>query len=299
MPQCFREGESFLEINGIDHWVKIAGVKNKTIPIVIVHGGPGGHAYNFERTPGPLLEEFATIVYYEQRGCGRSKAPADTTDYTIPTLIDDLDDLRHELLLEKMNLLGFSFGAELALRYTAVHPERVNKLILSSPAEISPLTALVQIQGFYSVADDTLRAEIESVLMENTAIIDKLLKIWDNTSTSVFDKFSFNNPRAAKLNRELWNESHLAHEGTPHFQNVIFESSKGDLLETAAGLETDCLIISGIHDKNGGLHYGLYLDEIMPHSELKLYRNSAHFPDIEEPERYAKDIKSFIECHDS
>lgn len=290
----FREGESFLTINDVNHWIKIKGIKNSTIPIVIVHGGPGGHNYNFERTVGPLIEEFATVIYYEQRGCGRSKAPKDTTDYSISTLISDLDGLREILGLEKMNLLGFSFGAELSLRYTVEHREFVNKLILSSPAEISTSTVLVQIQGLYSVADNDFRVEIEKILMENTPIMSKLFKIWGETSTSFFDRFSFVNPDAARLNRQLWNESNLPHEGTPHFQNVIFKNSKGNLLEVANGLETDCLIISGIHDKNGGLHYGLYLNEIMPNSELKIFKQSAHFPDIDESKKYAKEVKNFI-----
>ena len=193
-----------------------------------------------------------------------------------------------------MNLLGFSFGAELSLRYTEEHREFVNKLILSSPAEISTSTILVQIQGFYSVANKAFRVEIEKILMENISIMSKWLKIYGKTDNSFFDRFSFVNSDAAILNRQLWNESNLPHEGTPHFQNVIFKNSKGDLLEVVNGLETDCLIISGIHDKNGGLHYGLYLNEIMPNSELKIYKQSAHFPDIDESEKYAKDVKSFI-----
>ena len=113
----------------INHWVKIKGLENKTIPIIILHGGPGGNNYVFERTIGPLLEEFATIVYYEQRGCGRSYAAKDTNDYMMLTLINDLDELIETLGVEKVSLLGYSFGAELALRFTKQHPEKVNKLI--------------------------------------------------------------------------------------------------------------------------------------------------------------------------
>ena len=292
--QNLKDGETFLTINDVDHWVKIAGVENNTTPIVVVHGGPGGSNYNFEKTVGPLLEKFATIVYYEQRGCGRSKAPKDTTDYTIPTLISDLDGLREKLGLNKMTLLGFSFGGELSLRYTALHPNRVKQLILSSPVELSTSTYLIQIQGFYSVANSGLRKEIENILMENIPIQNKWFKTWGMVSASVADSFLFNNQSAAKINRQLWQEGNLPNEGVQHFQNVYFKNIKGDLLETANGLETECLIISGIHDKNGGLHYGMYLNKILPHSELKLYENSAHFPDIEESDRYAADIKNFI-----
>ena len=150
----FKEGEVYLTLNEINHWVKIKGLENKTMPIIILHGGPGGNNYVFEGTIGPLLEEFATIVYYEQRGCGRSYAAKDTNDYMMLTLINDLDELIETLGVEKVSLLGYSFGAELALRFTKQHPEKVNKLILSAPAELSTSTNLIQIQGFYSIANN-------------------------------------------------------------------------------------------------------------------------------------------------
>ena len=79
----FQNGERFYTVNGIRHWVKVKGSEHKTTPIVVVHGGPGGNNYNFEQSPGPKLEKFATVIYYEQRGSGRSDAPADPKDYRL------------------------------------------------------------------------------------------------------------------------------------------------------------------------------------------------------------------------
>lgn len=70
-----QDGVHDLNIDGIQHWCKVAGTAHNTIPFVIVHGGPGGNHYVFERTLGVRLEEYITVVYYEQRGCGRSDAP--------------------------------------------------------------------------------------------------------------------------------------------------------------------------------------------------------------------------------
>ncbi len=50
-----------------------------------------------------------TVVYYEQRGCGRSEAPQDDGEYSINTLVEDLEELRKQLHVEKINLLGYSF----------------------------------------------------------------------------------------------------------------------------------------------------------------------------------------------
>ena len=287
-----KDGEVYLNINGLKHWVKIKGSANNTTPIFIVHGGPGGNNYSFERTIGPKLEAFATIIYYEQRGSGRSEAPKDQKDYALPTLINDLDVLRDSLGIQKMNLLGYSFGAELSLRYAVVHPDRVEKLILSSPAELSTANMLVQIQGFYAIADSIMKNSIENILKDTIPVQQKLSNIWNASNTEMVDKFLFLNLENAKKNRQLWKESNLTNTGL--MAKVYMENAKGDLVEKAAGLQTPCLLICGIYDKNGGFHTGTSLKQVLPNSILKLYENSAHFPDIEETERFAADVKNFI-----
>jgi proline iminopeptidase len=52
-----KNGEYRVMINGISHWIKVEGQENNTIPLFIIHGGPGGNLYAFERTIGPLTLE--------------------------------------------------------------------------------------------------------------------------------------------------------------------------------------------------------------------------------------------------
>lgn len=51
------DGEYGVELNGIKHWVKVEGESHQTVPLVVLHGGPGGNHYTFERTVGPLLSK--------------------------------------------------------------------------------------------------------------------------------------------------------------------------------------------------------------------------------------------------
>ncbi len=287
-----KDGECYYTINGIKHWVKIKGSDNHTTPVVIVHGGPGGNNYSFERTIGPKLEEFATIVYYEQRGCGRSEAPKDPNDYLIPTLLSDLEVLRDSLGIQKMILLGYSFGAELSLWYALNHPNRVEKLILSSPAELSTSNMLVQIQGFYSIGDSIIKSGIERILKDTITIEKKFFKVWNSCPVDIVDKFLFVKSENAKKNRQLWDESNLTNTGL--MAKVYFENKRSDLIEKVSGLKIPTLMICGIYDKNGGLHTGFLLKQVLPINTVKLYENSAHFPDMEEPVRFAGDVKKFI-----
>ncbi|WP_205500126.1 alpha/beta fold hydrolase [Rufibacter psychrotolerans] len=286
------DGERFYSINGVRHWVNIKGSSKQTTPLVVVHGGPGGNNYTFERTVGPLLEKFATVVYYEQRGCGRSDAPQDPEDYLLQTLISDLEGLRQALGAPRLVLLGYSFGAELSLRYAARHPDKVEKLILSAPAELSPSNMLVQIQGFHAVGDSVLRTKIEKIIKDTTALEQKYAQVWNLSSAAVVDKFLFLDTANARRNRELWKESKLTNTGL--MAKVYLRHNKADLIRTAAGVTTPTLLISGVYDKNGGLHTGLALRQVLSHNTLKLYQNSAHFPDLEEPARFAADVQAFL-----
>ncbi len=47
-----QDGVHYLKINGILHWCKVAGRAHNTVPLIIVHGGPGGNHYVFERHLG-------------------------------------------------------------------------------------------------------------------------------------------------------------------------------------------------------------------------------------------------------
>lgn len=288
-----QDGEKFYQLNGIKHWVKIKGSRHQTTPLVIIHGGPGGNNYNFERTIGPKLEAFGTVVYYEQRGCGRSAAPTNPEDYQMKTLLSDLDILRDSLGVQKLNLLGYSFGAELALRYGTQYPNRVKKLIVSAPAELSEANMLVQIQGFYAIGDSVLRAGIEKILKDTTNLERKYSSVWNLTNSAIVDKFLFLNTEAARLNRQLWKESNFKNTGL--LAKAYLRETKKDLIPVVTGLQTPTLIISGAYDKNGGLHTGLSLKQVLPNNTLRIYENSAHFPDMEEPGRFAKDVKAFLQ----
>ncbi len=126
----------YIEVNGVKHWYKTRIKDSSDIPVVILHGGPGGFVKVFEEVPGIALEEHLSIIYYEQRGCGRSNDSEDQ-DYEIDTLLEDLKCLIEKWGYQTVHLLGYSFGAELAIEFTLKHPEYVEKLVLQSPSDLS------------------------------------------------------------------------------------------------------------------------------------------------------------------
>ncbi len=101
-------------------------------PVIVLHGGPGAD-YGYLLPGFDALAAGRELVYYDQRGGGRSPVPRD-----VPVgwreHVADLDALRRLWDLERLVILGYSWGGLLAQLYATEHPERVERLALVCPA---------------------------------------------------------------------------------------------------------------------------------------------------------------------
>lgn len=98
------------------------------IPVVVLHGGPGGGC-------SPSMRRYFDpsryrVILFDQRGCGRSRPHASVTDNTTWHLVADIELIRKTLGIEEWIVFGGSWGATLALIYAETHPEPVRNLVL-------------------------------------------------------------------------------------------------------------------------------------------------------------------------
>ncbi len=287
-------GEFTVQLNGINHWVKIEGSENETTPIVIIHGGPGGNHYVFERTAGHSLSKTRTIVYYEQRGCGRTEMPESENDYTIKLLIQDFVELKKWLGAEKVDLLGYSFGGELALEIAYALPDEINQLILSAPSLIdTDIQKMIQITGFLTVADKHLYRQISKLQQEGLSIDALYNRVWCLVDSSTVDLLLFENQEAARKNRVMWQESELTNTGLM-MKSLQNNPSKIPLIFRLEEIHHRTLIITGVFDRNTGLPISKIIHKNLRNSSLVLFEKSAHFPDLEEKEGFVKRINEFL-----
>ena len=125
--------ESYVPVKGGRLYVREIG---SGTPIVVLHGGPDfNHNYLL-----PELDDLANtfrLIYYDQRGRGKSSANVSADDVTIESEVDDLERLREHFGLDELSLLGHSWGGLLAMEYATRHPDRVSHLTLMNSAPAS------------------------------------------------------------------------------------------------------------------------------------------------------------------
>lgn len=102
----------------------------KGIPILELHGGPGSKSKpDHRRYYNP--EKFR-IIFFDQRGCGKSKPAGETKENNTLNLINDIEKIKKHLMIKKWIIHGGSWGSTLALAYTEKYPESVSRLIVRS-----------------------------------------------------------------------------------------------------------------------------------------------------------------------
>ena len=110
---------------------KIEGKGSETL--VVVHGGPGNSLESVRPDFEPLARN-RRVIYYDQRGQGRSELIKDGKKLGYKNHVADLEAVRQHFKLEKMDLIGNSWGGLLVSLYAVAHPDRIGRMILDSPA---------------------------------------------------------------------------------------------------------------------------------------------------------------------
>lgn len=101
-------------------------------PLVCIPGGPGQAAEYLGDLGG--LSEHRTLILLDNRGTGASKAPLEAATYRVDRLVEDVEALRVNVGLDRMDLFGHSASGGTCLLYAARYPERLADLVLVDPS---------------------------------------------------------------------------------------------------------------------------------------------------------------------
>ncbi len=114
-------------------WTKRFG-NNPKIKVLLLNGGPGATHEYFECMENFLPAEGIEFIYYDQLGCGNSDNPRDTSMWSLPRYVEEVEQVRQALNLNKDNffLLGHSWGGILAAEYAFKYQQNLKGLIISN-----------------------------------------------------------------------------------------------------------------------------------------------------------------------
>lgn len=122
----FAQEHFFKTSDNVDLYVN---VKGEGMPCLYLHGGPGADSHFLQYLNGEALEQRFQMIYLDQRGCGRSSSP-ENGDYSMARMIQDFEEIREHLKIDKWLTLGHSFGGLLQMGYVLEKPEVINGMMM-------------------------------------------------------------------------------------------------------------------------------------------------------------------------
>ncbi|MDX2239659.1 MAG: alpha/beta fold hydrolase [Leptolyngbyaceae cyanobacterium bins.302] len=282
MRARIRDTEIYFDIEGAGLVPDGARMKEKPVAFLI-HGGPGADHTSFKPTFSPLSKRMQ-LVYFDHRGQGRS-ARGDRATYTLDNNVEDMEALRQYLGLEKIVVIGASYGGMVALTYASRYPENVSHLIAIVTVPDSRFLARAQ-QILHEKGTEAQKA-IAQHLWNGTFRDEDHLREYFQVMGSMYSlTFDPNSPKNG------WKRAILS-------SDAINEAFGGflrtyDVRDRLPQITAPTLVIGAKHDWICPPEFSEEIAALIPNSDLRIFENSGHGVRADEPEALLDAIVGFI-----
>jgi pimeloyl-ACP methyl ester carboxylesterase len=260
-------------------------------PVLIVHsGGPGMDARVWDDFAG--IDDFVTIVAIHPRGSGLSGPAADDA-YLLPGYAADVEALRVHLDLERPIILGWSHGGMVAQQFAFTYPDSLSKLILLDTSAyigefLSNFEGAVQEfkdEPWFERSFAALQAEWDGKYETD----EDMARLWAEEMKFYFKKFDARAEAYHERTKDL--PVRIAPLKTFNDQ----EAASMDLRPHPAKITVPTLVIVGRHDFITNVSMAEEMVKHIPDAHLEIFEDSGHFAFVEEPEKFYRVIKEFVE----
>jgi 2-hydroxymuconate-semialdehyde hydrolase len=244
-------------------------------PVLLIHGsGPGVTAWANWRLTMPALAKNFRVIAPDMAGFGYTERPANAR-YTMANWVDHALGLLDALKIEKVHVLGNSFGGGLALALAIRAPERVSRLVLMGSAGISfPITEGLDRVWGYTPSLENMRGLLDVFAFDRALVNDDLARMRYEASI-----------------RPGFQEAFAQMFPAPRQRGVDGLASSEDAIRALAH---ETLIIHGREDKVIPLNNSFRLLSLIPYAQLHVFGRCGHWTQIEHAAKFNQLVENFL-----
>src|SRR3954471_18500201 len=299
----------YLRLGGLDQWVMIRGESLANPPLILLYGGPGlSETFFFRHFNAPLEKSF-TVVYWDQRGSGKSfNHGIPRSSMTVEQFIADLDDLveavRERVGQEKVTIFGHSWGSVLGVLYAARFPEKV--AAYAGSGQIGDWVAAESASYAFALA--------EARRLDNRKALEELRAIGPPpySAKSLWTQRIWLNRFEGHLNtKTLWDLGRILLEGPENsiadLPNLIRgfrfsldamwdEVSRISLVTAVPALRMPVFFLLGRHDHwvSPETSVAYFHALTAPSKRLVWFEESGHEPFVDEPAKFNASMEELV-----
>jgi L-proline amide hydrolase len=287
--------EGFIPFRGFQTWYSVVGDGEEPgkLPLLALHGGPGA-PHDYIEPVGDLAGSGRRVIFYDQLGCGRSATPSNPDMWTVDLYVEEVDAVREALGLERVHLLGQSWGGMLAMQYALTQPAGVASLVIAdSPASMKQWVD--EANGLR----EALPPDVQETLLRHEAAgttdspeYDAAMQVFYARHVCRLDPLPDCVARTFGLLAENPEVYHTMN-GPSEF-HVTGTLKTWDIVPRLGEITIPTLVISGRYDEATPAIARTVHDGI-PGSQWVLFENSSHMPHVEERELFMQTVGEFLE----
>jgi proline-specific peptidase len=284
--------EGYVPFRGYRTWYQVVGdipAAGPQLPLLVLHGGPG-FPHDYLSDLAQLSDDGNPVVFYDQLGCGKSDRPDDPALWVMDTFVEEVAAVRAALGLDRVHLLGHSWGGWLALEYTLGTPAGLASLVLASTCASLPAFGAETRR-----LKQSLPRDIQDVLDRHEA---------DGTTTDpeyLEAAFAYYRQWVCRLDpypaHVLHSFSNTSDDVYQIMQgpewNVTGNLKDWDVTARLGEIDLPVLVTSGHHDEMTPALVGPLATGIKG-AEHVVFQRSSHLAMAEEPDRYRQVLGSFV-----
>lgn len=266
-------------------------------PLLLLHGGPGSTHNYFEVLDDLAEKDDRMLIMYDQIGCGLSYIEGHPEYFTGDVWIEEMMQLRKELNLDEIHILGQSWGGIMALLYELdFNPKGVRSYILSSTLPSAKLWESEQYKRIKKMDiryQNAIQKAVTSNEYSDPVYLEAVDLFMNDYCNPVITK---NSPECLTRPKKSGTESYLIGWGPNEF-TPTGTLSGFEVTDRLHEIKTPCLITSGGHDLCSPAIAKTMLDRI-PHAQWELFENSHHMSFAEEHDKYVDLLIKWLNHHD-